>query len=173
MDSPRNPFYGLADRIIQGTPLTRIEALTVLEASSPWIPFLFAEANRVRHHFFKDNVTLCSIINIKSGKCSEDCTYCAQSGHYRTGITEYPLIGSKKVTTQAKRSATWGSHLGLVSSGKSLLNDSDFDALIHQIQTASPHCETHASLGLMNTTQAMALKNAGITTYHHNIETSF
>ncbi len=114
-------------------------------------------------------------MNAKSGKCSEDCKYCAQSAHYKTGITEYPLISTEEAIKRAKENSSFGvDHFSLVTSGKGLAGK-DFDdiiAIYKELGVQLPSLRLCASLGIMNEEQATRLKAVGVRTYHHNLETS-
>jgi biotin synthase len=85
----------LSRRVVQGGDLTRAEAraLFSLDAGSEEVYDLFYAAHKVRRHFHGSRVTFCSILPTKFGNCSEDCAFCAQSGHFDTGITPHPMMG--------------------------------------------------------------------------------
>ena len=163
---------GLSERILDGKILTREEALSLLKLEGPALAFLFAEANAVRHHFFGSRVTLCSILNVKSGNCGEDCAFCAQSGRFHTGISAYGLVDSDVIADYAKKTRAWGSHIGLVTSGRNVLKGADFERLLGDIRALAGRGPVDASLGLLDADQARALKKAGVRTYNHNVETS-
>lgn len=120
-------------------------------------------------------VSLCSIMNAKSGQCSEDCKYCAQSSHYKTNIDEYSLISKDEVIRRAKENISYGvKQFSLVTSGKGL-TENDFDNIIEIYKDLSitfPELKLCASHGIISYEQAIELKEAGVTTYHHNLETS-
>ena len=91
---------------------------------------LFAAANRIRHHFVGDVAHICSIVNAKSGSCSEDCSFCAQSAHFKTDSPEYPLMSSEQILASAKASAEVGSKkFGIVISGRELKQGEELDQL--------------------------------------------
>lgn len=114
----------------------------------------------------------CAIINVKSGRCSEDCAFCAQSGHYNTGLADYPMLGLDQILPQAEEAAEWGCRrLGLVAAGASL-GDDDFKALLKTGQALARRLplELCASIGALTPARAEALKANGFTTSHHNLE---
>ncbi|MCK8817952.1 hypothetical protein MWH28_11350 [Natroniella sulfidigena] len=77
-----------------------------------------AAANRIKNQFIGQKVDLCSIVNAKSGNCSEDCIFCSQSVHYDTTATTYPLLEEDEVLERAKKMEESGAeHFGLVTSG--------------------------------------------------------
>jgi biotin synthase len=163
---------GLSDRVLDGKSLTREEALSLLKLEGPALAFLFAEANAVRCRFFGDRVSLCSILNVKSGNCGEDCAFCAQSGRFRTGIPTHGLLDSSLIAGYAKKAKAWGCHVGLVTSGKNVLKGAEFERLLAEFHSLAGQGPVDASLGLLDADQARALKKAGVRTYNHNVETS-
>jgi biotin synthase len=116
----------------------------------------------------------CAIINVKSGSCSEDCTFCAQSAHYDTGAAAFPMLDSEMVLNQAKMIADKGAdYVGLVCSGKKP-TEAEFAQLLHIIEKikASVDIKICVSIGMIDDERARILKEAGATSYHHNLETS-
>lgn len=163
----------IANKIIQGYTLTKEEAL---EIYTTWdSKALFQAANTVREHFMGNKVDLCTIMNAKSGKCSEDCKYCAQSAHYKTGVAEYPLISKEDAMARARENSSFGvDHFSLVTSGKGLTGD-DFERIVdiyRTLGTELPQLRLCASLGIVSDEQTAQLKEVGVRTYHHNLETS-
>ena len=112
----------LAEEIIQGRRLNREEDMTLfLEAD---LEELQKGADRIREALCGDGVELCSIINGRSGKCSEDCKFCAQSGHHGTGINEYPFLTTEAFVRDAKRHEAKGVHrYSIVTAGRTLERD--------------------------------------------------
>lgn len=131
-------------------------------------------ADTIRVKNFKNRVELCTIQNVKSGKCSENCIYCAQSSHYNTNIKEYDFADTDTVLAAAKKYDVLGvKYFSFVTSGRKL-DDDDFAkllALCKEIkrQTGMSLC---VSAGFLNEEQLSKLKKAGVVKYHHNIETS-
>jgi biotin synthase len=119
-----------------------------------------------------NNVELCAIYNAKSGKCSEDCVFCAQSAHYRTEVMVSDIPGIDSVLSYAEMVQSYGvKHFSLVTSGKGI-SDKDLDRLLIiyrklQEQTELSLC---ASLGIITLEQARKLKDGGVNRYHHNLE---
>jgi biotin synthase len=135
---------------------------------------LMAEALAVKLAGRGDKFSLCSIINAKSGKCSEDCRFCTQSAHYRTDTPVFPLLSTKEIVTYARQAKENGaSHFSLVTSGQGL-HGPELDRLI---ETITVLCKTVniklcASLGILNQDELSRLKKAGLSRFHHNLETS-
>lgn len=134
---------------------------------------LINRANELRLQYFNNHFDLCSINNIKSGKCTEDCTFCAQSIHFKTESPTYDLMASDEALRMAKNLEEQGVHKhSLVSSGKAL-EDNDLDFLTGTYRALSTtSLRLCASHGLITKEQAQTLKEVGVKRYHHNLETS-
>jgi len=136
---------------------------------------LLNEANHVRTETFGNEIDLCAIINIKSGRCAMDCRFCAQSQHHDTTIETYPLRHAEELSSETHK--LWEqniSKIGWVSSGRSL-NTEELDTILAGIKSILSHegaSQICASLGQLNTAELNALKEAGVCRYHHNLETS-
>jgi biotin synthase len=168
--------YMLADQVINGQHISPEEARDILSIGNMTDIFsLMAEANRVRHHFKGNRIDLCAIINARSGKCSEDCAFCAQSVHHKTKIDEYPLMPTDTLTGRARNTADLKARrLSLVTSGRGINTEHD----IEQICTALRQIKNNlairlcASLGTVSKDTLLRFKEAGLERYHHNLETS-
>jgi len=131
-------------------------------------------AHKVKERYKKNQTVLCSIINAKSGFCSEDCAFCAQSSHHKTAIRTYPLLDGSEMTRKAiqleKEGAT---RYSMVTSGY-MLSDDEMNAICNS--AAAIARETNltvcASLGMLTEQMAKRLKEAGVSVYHHNLETA-
>lgn len=134
---------------------------------------LIEEANRLRIKYFSNHFDLCSINNVKNGKCTEDCSYCAQSIHFKTEIKSYNLIHSDSILNTARSLEDQGVHKhSLVSSG-GYLQEEDLNHLKTAYRELSQtNLDLCASHGILNAQQAVKLKDMGIKRYHHNLETS-
>ena len=122
--------------------------------------------------YLKDEVEFCSIINARSGKCSQNCKYCAQSSHYNTNIESFPLIDVETVVKAAHDSVENGAdRVAIVTSGKSP-DESDFDTMLEMIKALNKEgIKSCASIGILNEEQAKKLAEAGLVRFHHNINT--
>ncbi|MFH1096998.1 MAG: biotin synthase BioB [Candidatus Desantisbacteria bacterium] len=156
---------------LNGKDITDKEALFLVKA--PLYELLFW-ANAVRTKFKKDKIDTCAIINAKSGKCSEDCKFCAQSSHYSTVVQSYPLVEEERILeTGHYAGKVKAKRFGIVVSGRRLL-DEEIDKIcraikrLNRVSTVLP-C---ASLGKLTIDYAERLKEAGLNRYHHNLETS-
>lgn len=118
--------------------------------------------------------SLCSIINAKSGQCSEDCRFCTQSAHYHTETPIYPLLGEKEVVAAAAKAKEDGaSRFSLVTSGRGLGGKDLVKAagLVRAIRD-QVEIDVCGSLGILAVKELRMLKEAGMSRYHHNLETS-
>ena len=135
---------------------------------------LFAAADRIRERFKGKKADLCSIMNAKSGRCSENCKYCAQSGYYNTGITDYPLVSLEDALKLANENEACGvKRFSLVTSGRAV-SEEDLEKLIEIFKGLKKETGLNlcASLGCIPYRHALKLKEAGVEMYHHNVETS-
>lgn len=165
----------LEKRINNGEAINFEEAIELSQINdSEILQQLFKAADRIRDKFNGEVVDLCSIMNAKSGRCSEDCKFCAQSAHYKTNVEEYDLVNLDEVLRQAKENKECGvNKFSLVTSGRGV-NQQDFEKVIKIYEEVRKEVNINlcASLGILNHDQLLSLKEVGITMYHHNLETS-
>lgn len=149
-------------------------AQQLAECSLDQLPRIMALADRVRRAHFGNRAGLCAIVNAKSGRCSEDCAFCAQSSYYDCRIEEYDLLDAAKLLIAAEAAAAAGAYrFSLVTSGKTP-SAAEMDALCATVteireRTGLRVC---ASLGVLDEEKLMRLKRAGVERYHHNLETA-
>lgn len=161
----------IKQEVLEGKAVTRDEALALY--AQP-LDELCRCADDIRRHFCGNGFDLCTIINGKSGRCSENCRFCAQSAHNHTGAKEYPLLPAEEIVAQAKQNDKQGVlRYSIVTSGKRL-TDGEVDAMceaVRQIrrETGISVC---ISFGLLREAQYRRLKEAGVTRVHNNLETS-
>jgi len=163
----------LVDRIISGGSISPSEALWLSRTRDADMGGLFAAASSIRQRFRGDSIDLCAIVNAKSGACSEDCSYCAQSSGAVTGIEVYPLLERDKVFGKALEARNAGvRRFCIVTSGRRV-GKSEIEkigAMIREIAlTGLLPC---ATLGLLGKKELSYLKECGLVRYHHNLETS-
>ncbi len=138
------------------------------------LPELMQRADAARRAHAGDRLDLCAIVNAKSGRCSEDCRFCAQAARHRTGVPVHPLLRKGELLAAARRAKKLGAkRFGIVTSGnrltaKELAAVADAVAAI-RAQVGIRVC---ASLGCLTRSELAELKAAGITRYHHNLETA-
>ncbi|HET6459388.1 MAG TPA: biotin synthase BioB [Syntrophales bacterium] len=131
-------------------------------------------AHKIKKMRGKEKSILCSIINAKSGFCSEDCAFCAQSAHHRTEIKAYPLLDEDEIVKSAIELEKGGAtRYSMVTSGY-MLTDKELDVICRSATAIAreTHLTVCASLGMLNEAIAMRLAKGGIAVYHHNLETA-
>lgn len=158
--------------ITEGRAVSRETAL--LLARYPDQPKFWSAADRLRRRFMGDHFHLCAIINARSGGCTEDCCFCAQSARHRTGVLVYGMIDHDEAMRLARSSAAYGvERISLVTSGRAADKSAmpQFNALYEQIgrETTMELC---ASMGLLDQETAKLLAAMGVSRYHCNLETS-
>jgi biotin synthase len=164
-----------ARKVLSGEALTLKEARRLGRIQTPEeIMELLCWTNKVRHRSKGRTIDLCAIINAKSGRCSEDCTFCAQSAHYPTRIKKYSLRSESDLLEAAGQArASGAARFSLVTSGRSLLRPKELERVCRVISSLAGKgmISPCASLGLLTPELAEALKKAGLVRYHHNLET--
>jgi biotin synthase len=170
----RKEIRKVGDKVLEGKNLSMKDVLPFLAAKGPDVLDLAAVANRVREEFNGNEIDLCSLLNAKSGRCPEDCAFCAQSAHYKTEAPIYPLIDMERIVEEAKEAQTRGTgRFCLITSGREL-NDKEFETILRALDRI--HRETtldlDCSLGRLSEGRAESLKKVGVTRYNHNVETA-
>ncbi len=169
---------GFKNRDFRKEPLTRDEAVKAINFESKEdLELLYAASSRVRSEMFGQNVSVCTIVNAKSGNCSEDCGFCAQSAYYQkdTGVTTYPLMSADDIVNVAwERKAIGGREFSIVTSGTGVYRKEEVDTLVDAVKRVNDEVgmESCASLGLMKREDLLRLKEAGMVHFHHNLETA-
>ncbi len=163
----------LQEKAIKGSPISFEEALYLIKRpESETFQLIFA-ANEIRRHFKGNKVKLCSIVNAKSGKCSENCMFCSQSAHHKTAIDVYPLISSGEMYKSAQASKKNGATcFGIVTAGRGIKSEKEIDEICRAVSKIDKklnmdHC---ASIGILTGEQLKRLKAAGLRKFHHNLE---
>lgn len=158
--------------ILEGGKITEEQALSLV--NHPDKEALYEAAHQITRHFMGNKFDTCSIINAKSGNCSEDCKWCAQSGHYKTLVNLYPLLPAKECVYHAVYNRKQGiRRFALVTSGKRV-SDQEMEQItdtIRQIKRQSD-IKCCASMGLLTRSQLQSLYDSGVENYHCNIETA-
>ncbi len=165
----------VGQQVLAGQCITMEQAVTLSQIPDQDLPFLFAMADKIRQQFVGDEVDLCVIVNGRSGKCTENCSFCAQSMHHKANISVYPLLSEEELLAAAKQAEANGSHrFSIVTSGRGAEQDKDFAKIIKTLERIKSETKLKvcASLGTLSAENAKALKAAGVSRYHHNVETS-
>lgn len=161
----------MKEKVLEGEQITKEEALALYEAP---LEELGRAADEIRKHFCGDAFDICTIINGKSGRCSENCKYCAQSAYYHTGAEEYSLLDKEEIVRQAQYNAERGVlRYSIVTSGRAL-NKQEVDEMCDAIREIKSRVkiEVCVSFGLLTQEQFAKVKAAGATRVHNNLETS-
>lgn len=164
----------LKEKVLLGAKISREEAVELSGLKKNEIPYLLAAGAEISEKFFNGKVEFCSIINARSGACSEDCSFCAQSVHNQAEVDVYSLKTGDKILERAKRMEEKGaSHFGLVTSGPRAEKEEFIKILeiLGEIKV-STDLKVCASLGLLEQERAEKLVEVGLDRYNHNLETS-
>lgn len=166
-------YEEIVDEIIAGKRLTKEDDVSFLINGD--LEELKKGANRIREALCGNRVNLCTIINGRAGRCSENCKFCAQSAHHHTGADEYGFLDIDKIVAECKRNEKNGAHkFSIVTAGRTLVSK-DFElavAAYKRMREECPDIDLCGSHGLLTEEQFRILKESGVTMYHENIETS-
>jgi len=169
---------GLTRKAILGKGIDKKEAMILSKLPQENIPLLCEFANNIRIKLAGNILHTCAIVNARSGFCSEDCRFCAQSIHHKTAINTYPLIAPEEILKSGKEAEKKGAiHFSIVTSGRGAglkKNRGEFFKIIDAIELLykETHLKVDASLGILTKEEARLLAGAGVYYYHHNLETS-
>jgi biotin synthase len=153
--------------------LTASSAQDLLGTEDNFIPLLHG-ACLIRDHYNGHGIKLCAIVNAKSGRCPEDCAFCAQSAHHKTQVDAYPLMEPQQILRKAQQAEDMGArHFSIVTSGKAL-TERELEKVIQALRLIKENTGLAlcASVGMISKETAHRLKEAGLNRYHHNLETS-
>ncbi len=170
-----NKIIEMTDKIINNSEaITYEDACALANLSGADTVDLIFCAHKIKKSYKKNELILCSIINAKSGFCPENCAFCAQSAHHNTGVTTYDLLGKEEIIENAVRFKQEGAtRYSMVTSGY-MLTEEEIETVCRSAEAISRKTglTVCASLGMLTETGARKLKGAGISVYHHNLETA-
>lgn len=169
-------FSDIAARVLEGgAPVSRDEALAMITADDLHTFPLVEAAATLRRHHFGNTVKVNYLVNLKSGLCPEDCTYCSQRLGSEAEILKYSWIKPDEAITQAGFGIAGGaSRVCMVASGKGP-TDRDVErvaTMVEGLKDEHPDVEVCACLGILKDGQAQRLQQAGVDAYNHNLNTS-
>jgi biotin synthase len=143
--------------------------------TTPFFELLERARSTFVSHWNSGEVQLCTLLSIKTGGCSEDCAYCAQSGRYHTGVRNEKLMASEDVLSVARKARENGSTRFCMGAAWKGVRDGDprFERILEIVRAVSKlGMEVCVTLGHVSSAEAQKLKEAGVTAYNHNIDTS-
>ncbi|MEC8052815.1 MAG: biotin synthase BioB [Myxococcota bacterium] len=154
------------------TDWTQDEVKDLFEKS--YLDLVFQAASVHRHFHDPADIQKCTLVSIKTGACPEDCSYCSQSSRNNTDLEREPLMSLEKVREIAQRAKDQGaSRLCMGAAWRHVKGGKDFETVKSMISEVSGMgLETCATLGMVTADQAVELKEAGLHTYNHNLDTS-
>lgn len=156
-----------------GVPVSPETALEILRCEPDEIPEVLSCTNLVRKRRFGNKLLMCSILNAKSGECTEDCAFCAQSAHHSTHADVFGLMATEEIESEyGKASKLPVSHFGVVTSGKALRKVEIEQVCRAAEKTGTPGPAWCGSLGCLDRDELLMLKHAGFKRFHHNLETA-
>ncbi len=172
MDTKNLTAVQIAEKIINSENLQPADDLKFLLE----IPLeeLQRGAGLIQKKFCGNHIDLCTIINGKSGRCGENCKYCAQSAKHNTGIDEYNFLSTKEILAVAKMNEKSGVNRFSIVTSSRALTGADFEKAVetYKILRENLKIDLCASHGILTAEQFKKLRATGVTSYHHNIETS-
>jgi len=140
----------------------------------PFLELIFKAQQIHRENQPINKVQLCTLSNIKSGNCPEDCKYCPQSSRYNTDIDKYKLLSIDEILEQAKQAKKNGAtRFCMGAAWRNAPDNDEFENILKIVEEVSKlNVEVCCTLGMLAQEQAYKLKDAGLTAYNHNLDTS-
>lgn len=168
-----NQWQSAADELLSGRKIDPGLYRAIARLPENEVPDLLPAAERIREHYFGNEIHLCTICNGKSGLCTENCSFCSQSRHSSTDAPVYPLLSRSTLREGGLRAAaTPINRYSIVTTGRGL-PDKEVAAVAEALgDLREEPVSTCASLGILGEDALRGLKAAGVTRYHHNLETS-
>ena len=166
---------GMTEIALKGQSISSDKALQLESFTHEELDYLFIGTDRIRDKFKGEDVKICSIVNAKSGRCVEDCSFCAQSSSFQTDAPETELMSVEEMVAAAKEAEAFGANeFSIVASGTKMDDRKELDKVIAAVRRikAETKLETCCSLGLMELDDLKELKAAGLDRCHHNLETA-
>ena len=165
----------LKSRILSGGEITFGEALRLVSVEDPaTLDLLLDAAGEITAKYCPSKPDLCSLVNAKSYLCSEDCGFCSQSSHYKTGVKRYPLMKSEEILAEAQKAEGNGiQSFCIVTSGETL-NNAEFEQILatFQLLNEKTHLRLDGALGNLTAEQIRKLQEAGMRRFNHNLQCS-
>ena len=165
-------IHSCLEKVLNGGEISFAEAERLLDTTA--VVSLAECANTITRHFNGDTVDVEALVNAKSGRCPEDCSFCAQSSFYDTGINKYPLLPTETIVENARQAKHAGATSFCLVCAYRDPPEKDFEQLCQTISEvqAKVGIEVNVSLGFMTPARAARLKQLGVKRYNHNLEAS-
>lgn len=159
-------------RVSERHDWTREEVASIFSLPLPELIFRAQQIHREFHA--PDRVQTCKLLSIKTGGCPEDCAYCPQSAHYDGSVDRHGLMNAAEVIAAARRAKSEGvTRFCLGAAWREAPQGEEFDRVLEMVRgIAAENLEVCCTLGMLTEAQAMRLKEAGLTAYNHNLDTS-
>ncbi len=163
----------IAGKVLAGKPIDATDAGYLSSLQGAGLFRLFSAAFAIREKFRGKKVDLCAIINAKSGACSEDCSYCAQSSISSAEIPVYPLMEERRVLEKAREARDAGVRRFCIVTGGRKVEGNELPEIASMVgKIRGLGLLPCATLGLLNKDELSLLRDSGLERYHHNLETS-
>ena len=169
-----NTFQLASTLALNNISINREQALSILDAD---FNVLMCNANRIRTRHHGNSVAVCSIVNARSGKCSENCKFCAQSAHNSASIDSFDMLPADEIVSAFNSAAKYPiSHFGIVTSGRNEAggNEKEKEQLVKALNRMGKNAAANlcVSIGGIDDDFLDVLKKLGVRKIHHNLETS-
>ncbi len=165
----------LKSRVLAGGAITFDEALRLNSIQdSATCDLLLSAAHEITEKYCPRKPDLCSLVNAKSYLCSEDCGFCSQSSHYKTGVKRYPLMSPEAILEEAKKSEANGVQSFCVVTSGETLSEAEFEQVLATFRLLSEETRLRldGSLGNLTAEQIRKLREAGMRRFNHNLQCS-
>jgi biotin synthase len=161
-------------KVLSGQKITVDEAVSLINISDESLQFLSDAANEITRTLNGDVVDVETLINAKKGSCPEDCTFCSQSGFYKTGIDTYKLLPAEIIVDNARKAKNGGAKSFCLVCAWRGPSEHDFEEICKIVEKVNSEVgiEVNCSLGFITDKMARRLKELGIKRYNHNLETA-
>ncbi|MCS6768772.1 MAG: biotin synthase BioB [Candidatus Nitrosocaldus sp.] len=160
--------------VLAGKRIDMSDAMRLINTSDDNLEYLLDAADTIRRELNGDRVDVESLVNAKSGNCSENCAFCAQSAWYRTGISRYPLLSVEELVARAHAAKCSGAGSFCIVCAWREPREDEFEHVCSAIRAIRDRVgiDVNCSLGFLNAKRAERLKALGVKRYNHNLESS-
>jgi len=161
-------------KVLSGQKITAGEAVSLINITDESLQFFSDAANEITRAFNGNAVDVETLINAKKGTCPEDCTFCSQSGFYKTGIDTYKLLPAKIIVDSAKKAKDYGAKSFCLVCAWRGPSERDFEEICKIVEKVNSEVgiEVNCSLGFITDNMAKRLKELSVKRYNHNLETA-